>query len=58
MTRREIDDDDDAAKGGLTSIPSTNLPDDCFAEQITAEFTSRRHIRGVARPLDLHSPAG
>jgi hypothetical protein len=39
----------EAANSGLTSaVTSTDPPDDDYAEQITAEFTSRRHVRGVS----------
>jgi hypothetical protein len=51
MTQRDITDHDDA-HGGLTPATAPNdpsePPEDGYAEQITAEFTSRRHGSGVA----------
>ena len=47
MAQREIA-DHDASADGLTASASSDPPEDGFAEQITAEFTSRRRTSGMA----------
>jgi hypothetical protein len=48
MTEPDIADPDDGNGGATPATASTTPPDDGFAEQITAEFTTRRHVRGDA----------
>ncbi len=48
MTEPDTADPDDGTGGPTSTNASITPPDDGFAEQITAEFTSRRHTRGEA----------
>ena len=47
MTEPDTADPDDGTGGPTSTHASITPPDDGFAEHITAEFTSRRHIRGA-----------
>lgn len=48
MREPDIADPDDGNGGPTSTTASTSPPNDGFAEQITAEFRSRRHTSGEA----------
>jgi hypothetical protein len=48
MAQRDISNPDPANSGSTPATAPNDPSEDGYAEQITAEFTSRRHSRGVS----------